>query len=147
MCILKAKLDQFSMVSGLTINPLKRNIFLAGISDELRSSIMHEIGFLEGALPVKYLGVPLSAGRISYDQCQELLAKISARVKAWGAYKLSYAGRLELVKSVLFSMHSYWSGMLILPKKVIKQIDSLCFCFIWGSREGVHKVHLLAWLW
>lgn len=59
MCMLKSKLDQFSLTSGLAINPLKSNIFLTGISPQLRVDILSAIGFHEGVLPIKYLGGPL----------------------------------------------------------------------------------------
>ena len=40
---------------------------------------------------------------------------------------LSYAGRLQLIKSVPFSLQSYWCRTFILPKKVIKvKRDLVC---------------------
>ncbi|GJW79881.1 RNA-directed DNA polymerase, eukaryota, reverse transcriptase zinc-binding domain protein [Tanacetum coccineum] len=48
---------------------------------------------------------------------------IKARVNSWKNKLLSYAGRLQLIASVLASMHIYWASAFRLPKAVIKDID------------------------
>lgn len=54
---------------------------------------MFEIGFKEGGLPFKYLGVPLASIKLTITQCQPLIEKVTALVKHWFARLLSYAGR------------------------------------------------------
>ncbi|XP_074292528.1 uncharacterized protein LOC141619412 [Silene latifolia] len=38
------------------------------------------------------------------------------RIRSIGAKKLSYAGRVVLINSVLNTLYSYWAGMFIIPK-------------------------------
>ena len=50
----------------------------------------------------KYLGVPLISTRLSHIDCQPLLDKIIARTQSWTSRSLSFAGRLQLISSVLY---------------------------------------------
>ena len=57
--------------------------------------------------------------------------------------RLSYAGRLQLIRSVLFSIQVYWSSIFILPKEVCKVIDQILRSFLWHGAVGISKA---AWL-
>ncbi|XP_056685808.1 uncharacterized protein [Spinacia oleracea] len=49
-------------------------------------------------------------------------------------------GNLQLVKSVLFGMQLYRCQIFVMPKKVMKEIQSICRCFLWtGSDIGSKK--------
>ncbi|KAL0284502.1 UNVERIFIED_CONTAM: hypothetical protein Sradi_7196300 [Sesamum radiatum] len=87
------------------------------------------MGFQEAVLPIKYLGVPLIASRLTVADCQPLIDRFNSRL-AGGASSLSFAGRLQLLKSVLSSLHMYWASVFILPKAVIK---ALMLRHIWRS--------------
>lgn len=49
---------------------------------------------------------------------KNFLDKMMSKIKSWSTKKLSYAGRVQLIKSVLFSVKMYWSGLFILPKRL-----------------------------
>uniref|UniRef100_A0A803P3M4 Uncharacterized protein n=1 Tax=Cannabis sativa TaxID=3483 RepID=A0A803P3M4_CANSA len=53
------------------------------------------------------------------------------RIKQWSTRNISYAGRMVLINSMLLSFHTYWSQILVLPKKVISEIESICRSFLW----------------
>ncbi|XP_074315112.1 uncharacterized protein LOC141651290 [Silene latifolia] len=53
-------------------------------------------GFTEGQLPFRYLGVPITCGRMKKCDCNILVEKLIARIRSFGSRKLSYAGRLLL---------------------------------------------------
>lgn len=36
-----------------------------------------------------------------------------------------------LVNSVLLSIHIYWSQVFIIPKKVLREVESICRAFLW----------------
>ncbi|XP_021837093.2 uncharacterized protein [Spinacia oleracea] len=58
---------------------------------------------------------------------------------------LSYAGRLQLIKSVLFGVQLYWCQIFMMPKKVMKEIKRLCRSFLWiGTDVGSRKARV-AW--
>ena len=56
---------------------------------------------------MKYHGVPLLSTRLSHCDCQPLLDKIMARIQAWTSRSLSFAGRLQLLSSVLYNIQMY----------------------------------------
>ena len=127
-CIQEA-LTEFASLSGLVPSPGKSNAFFSGILSTVKTSILDTLGFKEGILPMKYLGVPLISTKLKYSNCQVLIDKIIGRTKSWANKYLSYAGREQLVKSVLFSMQTYWSSIFILPKKVLKEVESILRAF------------------
>nr|XP_016501412.1 PREDICTED: uncharacterized protein LOC107819775 [Nicotiana tabacum] len=50
-------------------------------------------------------------------QWQPFMAKIVAKMSSWSAKKLSYAGRIQLIQTVLFGIQSYWAQLSPLPAK------------------------------
>ena len=120
---LKQALQDFSALSGLEPNHSKSSIFIAGKDDHYKRGILNIFGFPEDSLPMRYLGVPLITTRLTSNDCKSLVDRMVARVKSWTSKFLSYAGRLQLIQSVLFSIQVYWTSIFILPKKVIKQVD------------------------
>jgi O-acetyl-ADP-ribose deacetylase (regulator of RNase III) len=58
---------------------------------------------LEGSLPVRYLGIPLISTRLLAVDCESLVSRITARIDSWIAKHLYFAGRLQLITSILFS--------------------------------------------
>ncbi|GJU43577.1 hypothetical protein Tco_1200843 [Tanacetum coccineum] len=54
--------------------------------------------FLEGELPVKYLGVPLISSRLLNKDCKVLVEKAKNHMGDWKNKSLSFAGRLQLCK-------------------------------------------------
>ncbi|XP_048604865.1 uncharacterized mitochondrial protein AtMg00310-like [Brassica napus] len=72
-----------------------------------------------------------------------LLAKITKSFKSWSAKLLSFAGRLELLKTVIFGTVNFWISAFVLPKGCIKEIESICSRFLWSGnidRRGIAKV-------
>lgn len=64
------------------------------------------MGLKLGQLPVRYLGVPLISQKLRDVDCKCLIEKITARISSWTARYLSYAGRWQLVSSILASMYT-----------------------------------------
>ena len=102
--IIKEVLETFTTQSGLSINNAKSSLFLSGVNEATKEDIKSMLGFNPMAPPVTYLGVPLLTKRLTKSDCVLLLDKITARIKLWTTASLSYAGRLQLIKSTLFSM-------------------------------------------
>ena len=71
---------------------------------ELKQQIVQQLGYNMEELPFKYLGVPLSTKKMPVMQWYPLIEKIMARIKSWTSRKLSYAGRTQLVQTVLFGV-------------------------------------------
>lgn len=97
---------QFSAASGLEANLDKSHIYLGGIRGHEKDRMLSTLQIPEGDFPFRYLGVPLSTKKRTYNQCRPLIEKVTARAKVWTARHLAYAGRLQLVKSILQSLQS-----------------------------------------
>jgi hypothetical protein len=62
--MIRIVLTKFQDLSGLYPNPNKSDIFLSGVLNAKREQIICILGFREGELPMKYLGVPLISSRL-----------------------------------------------------------------------------------
>ncbi|KAJ4811538.1 RNA-directed DNA polymerase (reverse transcriptase)-related family protein [Rhynchospora pubera] len=98
------------------------------------------------ALPLTYLGLPLSLQRPDRLSFQPLVDKIRRRLAGWKSSLLSRAGRVLLASSVLSTIPVYWMSVFKLPQWVIKEIDAIRRNFIWGSsHQRGRATHLLSW--
>ncbi|KAL2237248.1 UNVERIFIED_CONTAM: hypothetical protein Sindi_0916500 [Sesamum indicum] len=139
---LKRGLDRFAEWSGLRLNVQKSHVIISRSAQAWKDQILSIMGFQEGQLPMRYLGLPLLSSRLSISDCQPLLLKIDARINGWEGISLSYAGRIQIIKSVLSAMSIYWASAFILPKAIIKQIEKRLRTFLWKgtSTSGYAKV-------
>ncbi|XP_074299262.1 uncharacterized protein LOC141630325 [Silene latifolia] len=144
MVLLRAY-ESFSRASGLKMNPQKSCAYFNGVPSGLKKEILSVSGIKEGSLPFKYLGVPITAGRLKKSDYGVLIDKIVERIRYLGAKKLSFAGRLVLVKSVLSTMYNYWASLFVLPKGVMNRVDVICRNFLWEGSTEHNKAPLLAW--
>ncbi|KAK4397477.1 putative ribonuclease H protein [Sesamum angolense] len=94
------------------------------------------LDFQEGSLPVKYLGVPLISSRLTIADCKPLINKLDTRIAGWRHLSLTFAGRAQLIKSVLSTLHSYWASVFILPKGIINIIEAKLRKFLWQGSTG-----------
>ncbi|XP_074300387.1 uncharacterized protein LOC141631645 [Silene latifolia] len=143
----------FSLASGLQMSPSKSNMYNNGVEESTMVMLERLSGMRRGKVPFKYLGVNITPKRLGVDDCQCLIEKISARIHGLGARKLSYAGRVVLIKSILSTLHNYWARIFILPKTIISRIEALCRKFLWygneckGSPALIHAIYIKNQIW
>lgn len=89
---IKSVLDTFYFWCGLKVSFNKSEIFLSSLYDEIIPSLIEPLGIKKGSMPVKYLGVPLISGKLSFNDCMPLIDKVTKRINSWGVKCLSYAG-------------------------------------------------------
>ncbi len=135
--LIRDALDEFKELSGLSINQSKSEVFCAVVSSSLKSQILSILNFKARSLPVRYLGMPLITGKLSYQDCDPLIDKITTRIRSWTAEHLTFSGRLQLIESVLNSIQMYLSSIFILPKKVVKAIEQKFSRFLWKVKMRV----------
>ncbi|GAV83914.1 hypothetical protein CFOL_v3_27359 [Cephalotus follicularis] len=56
-----------------------------------------------------------------------------ARANSWVSKALPFAGRLQLVKSTLVSMQTYWCSTFLLPVSILKACEKVLREFLWGG--------------
>lgn len=115
------------------------------MEEQVVEDLCELIGYRKGKLPFHYLGVPITAKRLNTINCEMLVDEMITKVRTWGLRNLSYVVRVQLVNSVLMNMHTYWSSIFLLPKKVLKDITSVCRNFIWNGQINSRKPPVIAW--
>ena len=129
--ILKDTLVSFAKLSELTINHTKSALFFSMVSIQDREALSNLMGIQLQSPPVRYLGLPLITTRLTYSNCLSLINRITSRIRLWTSASLTYAGHLQLIKAVLFSIQVYWSTSMMLPVSVVKKIESIMASFLW----------------
>ena len=118
-------LKHFGDTSGLRINANKSNIFLVGVNRIDLEEIRAITGFNLGKFPFRYLGIPVAASKLTIEQFNPLIATVSEYISAWAGASLSYAGRSELIRSVLQGVECFWLSILPIPVGVGKNYLSM----------------------
>ena len=129
----------FYKYSRLQLNNAKIELFSSGMVKDDLEEIHKQIGFKLCTLPMRYLGVPLVTRRLLAKDCIPLVDKIALRINCWSTKLLSYAGRLQLIQSVLFSLQIFWCRTFILPKGVLRKVNQMCASFLWKGKENTTK--------
>ncbi|GKA59321.1 RNA-directed DNA polymerase, eukaryota, reverse transcriptase zinc-binding domain protein [Tanacetum coccineum] len=141
--VLRRGLDDFCLCSGLLPSMSKSEAFFGNVSSSVKADIGLVMPFKEGVLPIKYLGVPMVSKRITDRDCKVMVEVIRKRVGDWRNKSLSFAGRLQLISSILNSLQVYWSALFMLPIHTCNQIDRILKNFLWtggGSNKGIVSV-------
>lgn len=102
-------------------------------------------GFGLGRFPFRYLGVPVLASRLNIVHYSPLINRIVDLMRGWSGKKLSFAGRLELIRGVIQGITSFWFSIFPMPATVIKHVSSLCRYFLWGKSPSSNYRPLVAW--
>ncbi|GFZ17714.1 hypothetical protein Acr_26g0009840 [Actinidia rufa] len=116
-----------------------------GVCDPDLERIKEISGFPQGSFPFRYLGIPVADSRLTISQYSPLIDRISDSISAWAGAILSYAGRTELIKSVLQGVECYWLSILPIPAGVKSKIVQLCRNFLWSGKCTINKKPLVAW--
>nr|XP_009761406.1 PREDICTED: uncharacterized protein LOC104213572 [Nicotiana sylvestris]XP_016476021.1 PREDICTED: uncharacterized protein LOC107797634 [Nicotiana tabacum] len=136
---------EFSDASGLQDNKDKSSIYFGGVTKEVQNKILQLLEFTKGDLPFRYLGIPLATKKISLIQWQPLINKMVSRITAWTAKKLSYAGRAQLIQTILFGIQAYWSQIFAISSKVLNAIEAYCRNYLWFGTNTITRKALLVW--
>jgi len=140
--ILMTAFQRFTECSGLQANLSKSQIVFGGASPSVKAECKAITGLNEGKLPCTYLGLPITASKLSKVECMTLVEKITAKITTWTSRHLSYAGRLVLVNSVLFGIFNFWAWVFMLPQAVIDKVIKLCRNFLWGGKVSTEEYHM-----
>ena len=101
----------FSARTGLEANYTKSKIVIRGCHPKTEQDILH----ITRINPFRYLGVPITASRLSKIECRSMVEKMTTRIKTWASRHLSYVGRATLIHSVLLGIYTFWAKIFVLP--------------------------------
>lgn len=106
--------ESIKINNGLVINREKSKLYISKPRPEI-VQWCNSINLTFGYLPTKYLGIPLLNQRMSKALYQPLLDSVQKRIDSWSSRFLSFARRLQFVKSVLQAVATYWISSLPVP--------------------------------
>ncbi|XP_060190753.1 uncharacterized protein LOC132620044 [Lycium barbarum] len=112
--------QKFFAASGLISTIRKSCVYFGGIDYSIQQVILDRLQFSQGTLPLRFLGVPSNTKRLSVIHCVPLIDKIIGRIIHWSSKLLSYAGRVQLLKTFL------WTGDTEASKKELVASEQLC---------------------
>ncbi|XP_024011374.1 uncharacterized protein LOC112086634 [Eutrema salsugineum] len=122
--------DEFTKTSRLRISLEKSTAYLAGVTASARDNIAQRFAFNFDTLLVRYLGLPLLTKKMRTLDYAPLIDKIKENFNSWITCALSYAGRLQLLTSVIESLVNFWMAAFTQPNWCIDEIESLCSAFL-----------------
>ncbi|GJZ14025.1 hypothetical protein Tco_0549255 [Tanacetum coccineum] len=117
---------------GLVPSIPKSTVFFYNMGNTMKNEILGIMSFLEGNITAMYLGVPFISSWLLNQDCKILVEKAKNRIGDWKNKSLSFAGRLQLCKSILSSMQIYWALVLVIPKAKVAW-DYICLPKIEGG--------------
>jgi hypothetical protein len=139
---LKGVLMLFETVSGMRINFYKCELIPMNLEEERTHEIAHVLNCPIGALPFKYLGVPIHFEKLKREDIQPLVDKLLKRMAGWRGKLLAYSSRLELVKSCLSSVPVYLLSFIKFLKWAVRLLESQMPHCLWSNNSDSHKYHL-----
>ena len=142
---MRKALDIYLGASGQLINEGKSSIFFLNTPPSIQRRVAHILRFQIGSLPLLYLGIPISAGRQSRESWQVILDKFWDKVNHWTHRWLSFAGRVQLLQSVVQALPLYRSMIQVAPMSFFRDLDSLARQFLWARNLSSSKWSLIKW--
>lgn len=143
---IKATMDLFKVWSGLDTSEAKSEIFYGGYTDIQIATLSALSGYRRGEFPTRYLGLPLSPKRISAATLQPFIDRITSKLHSWTIKFLSFAGKVTMISSVIYSMVNFWSSVFVLPKWFYAKVDSLCSGFLWKNSTSSAAGARVSWI-
>ncbi|KAK9949954.1 hypothetical protein M0R45_005462 [Rubus argutus] len=137
--------DEYGCVSGQVINKDKSQVFIGKHMHSRRHSVSDFLGIPLGSAPFMYLGAPIFHGKPRDSYFNNMVDKIRIRLSSWVSSLLSMAGRLQLIKSVIFSMFVYTFQVYAWPVSVLRKIEVWCRNFLWSGSIDKRGIPLVAW--
>ncbi|XP_057800164.1 uncharacterized protein LOC131015756 [Salvia miltiorrhiza] len=139
-------LSFYGSLSGQSYNAAKSYVYFSDkVPNHLRRAVGRIMDFKKGALPFTYLGVPLFVGRVHANVLRPIHDKIVNKFSRWKGMKLSMAGRVCLVKSVIQSSLTHSMMIYRWPRSLLKDLDAKCRNFIWTGDASKRPSHTVAW--
>lgn len=145
MVTLKCILRCFELVSGMKINFHKSKIAGIAVTDPITNQFAALLNCKVMSIPFIYLGLPVGANPRRLATWDPMLNKIRSRLSSWKAKKLSFGGRVCLVKSVLTALPLYFISFFRMPKGIVKKCQQLMARFLWGGSDDVRKIAWVGW--
>ncbi|XP_050211872.1 uncharacterized protein LOC126662028 [Mercurialis annua] len=136
----------FELISGLKINFHKSSLLGINVSESELSLASRVVGCRVEKFPIRYLGLPLAVCRTPVSTWNHVIQRFKSKLSLWKGNLLSPAGRLVLLKSVLYSLPIYFMSIIGMPVCVQNQIETYMQKFLWkGDSSSTRVLCRISW--
>lgn len=127
------------------VSSAKSMIFFSKhISLAKRDGLLNLSSFSESSWLATYLDMPVHVGRLTMNMLEPMFAKIQKKLARWEG-KLSFGGKITLIRHVLHSMPILILSVMRVPNGTFKELQRMFYDFLWGSSHGCRKRKWFAW--
>ena len=129
-------------MSSLKINLGKSKMVVVGAVHNIEL-LVAVLGYKQGSLTVKYLGLPLGEKFKDVTIWNPILEKMERKLASLKKLYISKGGRVTLIKSALSNLPTYFLSLFPIPASVANQITRLQRNFLWSGLGDKPKFHLV----
>lgn len=130
---LKLLLYMYEKMSGLKINFEKSEVLIIGGDNNIACQYANIFNCQMGEIPLKYLGVPVSARRLRVVHWKNMEEKYYKKIDVWQGNSLTIGGRKWLINSSLANVPTYHMSMFLLLKTVAYRLEKGMRKFLQGG--------------
>lgn len=131
--------------SGLRINYEKSKLFGICVNVPTISDMAANVNCSVGEFPFVYLGLPIGISMNKGEAWASLIHRFQKKLSSWKADALSIGGRLQLCKSVLGNLGTYYFSLFKAPLKIINKLERIRANFFWGGTDEKRRINWVAW--
>lgn len=132
--------------SSQMINKAKSSTtFLSKSPPEVKEKMKLLLGITQEGGLGKYLGLLEHFGRRKRDLFTSIVDRIRQKAISWSPKRLSRAGKLTMLKSVLNAIPTYTMSYFQLLISLCKRIQSVLTRFWWDGVDENNKICWVAW--
>lgn len=143
---LNAILRNYELASGQQINTTKSSVsFSARTPQETRVRVKNTLGIANEGGVGKYLGLPELFTRKKRDLFTSIVDRITCKAASWSTRRLSGAGKLTMLKSVLAPIPNHAMSCFLLPVGLCARIQSALTRFWWDDDPSTKKLCWISW--
>ena len=124
---------RYQNLSGQEINLNKFALTFSRNTDDVKRGICSILQVEEQADPGIYLGMLAVVGKNKRQLFEFVRRKVWNRIQNWNGRRLSRAGKEICLKTVAQSIPTYVMQLLLLPKDLCRDIESMMNNFFWDS--------------
>ena len=136
-------IETFGKHSGLQLNRNKTK----GLWIGKLKNCTDQIGQIHWSKnPIKALGVYFSLDNQKSLELNwgEKIKTCENIIRKWLKRNLTFFGKIKVIKTFIMSKFVYLAQSIVVPKHIIKHIDSLIYNFLWhGKREKIKRTTLI----
>jgi hypothetical protein len=131
---LRALLESFAQSTGLRVNYAKTGMVPINLSLEKAEIMAGVFGCRIQSMPFTYLGLPMGTTKPRVEHFAPLMNRAERQLTSISSM-LTYAGKLQLVNSVLSSLPTFTMCSLAVPVAVLEYFDRARRNCLWRNSD------------